>query len=150
VQRVAGESEETRDEYEKDVRDYKLYVGLREGKRESALISTCQPLNPRSSSLVDARQHDKAIHEQQPKATPAHPEYQQSNPCLPAPPRPEEEGSRTALLPEASEDMASSPYVLADQWPCKARRPILVLLVLALYSAAYAWVRAVAATPNID
>jgi hypothetical protein len=114
VQRVAGEAEKTRDKYQEDVRDYELYVGLREGKGESVLISMCRTSNPCISSLVDARQHDEAIHKQQPKATPAHPEYQQSDPRLPAPPRPEEEGSRTALLPEASEDMASPPYVLTD------------------------------------
>lgn len=130
--------------------DDELGVRLGEGEGESSAVSMHKARNMVVSSLVDARQHDEAVHQQQPETAPAHPEDQQSHPHLPARPCAEEEGARPALLPEASQGMASPPYVGADQWPYAARGLVLVVFVFALCGAPDAWVRAVAATPNVD
>lgn len=102
------------------------------------------------ASLVDAGEHDEAVHEQQPKATPAHPEDQQADPQLPAQPRPKQKVPQAALAQQAPRSIAASARPVADQRADAARRLIVVVLVLALHGAATARIRARAATANVD
>lgn len=149
VQRAAAKAQEARGEYEEAMGDYELSVGLREGKRESAWISVCRPRMLHLALLVDARQHDEAVHEEQAKRATADKEDEDSNPDLPAYPRAKKEGSRAAPLPEAAKYVASSADIVADQGADAAGGLEVVVLVLALGGASIARVRAVAAAADV-
>lgn len=100
-------------------------------------------------SLVDAREHDEAIHEQKTETASANPEDEQSNPGLPALPCSKEKGPWAALLPEAAKSLASSAHMVAHQGPNAAYGLKVVVFVLALCGAPVAWIRAGAATPDV-
>jgi hypothetical protein len=61
---------------EEDVRDEQLQVCVCQRKGESAPLVPPPPLKKCQYSLVDARQHDEAVHEQQPEAGAAHQKHQ--------------------------------------------------------------------------
>jgi hypothetical protein len=132
------------------VRDNELQVGAGEWEGESTAVSTCRPPKRIKSSLVDAREHDEAVHEQQPKATPADPKDQQCNPDLPSRPCREQKVSQTSLARNTSLRIPSSSCSSPYQRPYTARGLIFVILILALDCAAYPWVRTCAATSQVD
>lgn len=102
--------------------------------------------------LVDARQHDEAVHEQQAKATSADPENQKADPCLPTQPSGKEEGARAALSPEAPPAVDAAAGIVADQGADAAHmlQVVVIIVVVAGHGAAGARVRAGAAAANVD
>jgi hypothetical protein len=133
---------------EEDVRDEQLQVGVCQRKGESAPLAPRRRIYHCEHSLVDARQHDEAVHEQQPEAGAAHEKHQQADPDLPAQPCPKQKAAEEALAEGAA---LGTPPATADQRADAAGGPkVIVVLVLALGGAADARVGARVAAANVD
>jgi hypothetical protein len=134
---------------EEDVRDEQLQVCVCQRKGESApLVPPPPPLKKRQHSLVDARQHDEAVHEQQAEAGAAHQKHQQSDPDLPAQPGPEQKAAEEALAEHAA--LGIAPAAAHERADAAGGPKVVVVLVFALGGAADARVGARGAAANVD
>jgi hypothetical protein len=130
------------------VRDEQLQIRVCQRKGESAPLAPPFQKCQCQDSLVHARQHDEAVHEQQAEAGAAHEKHQQADPDLPAQPCPKQKAAEEALAESAALGiLPATAYQRAD---AAGGPKVIVVLVLALGGAADARVGARVAAANVD